>query len=127
MADIRKLYIDFISDLDPFTDITEHENMSIKSMLYNLNEIKKNWNFEPSDPLYNRINTLIDLFTILKWWRYWTMKVKSFIKALNNAKKVNPNILHAIELYETWLITFDDCLYEIHMEYHSNRLNRIED
>ena len=29
------------------------------------------------------------------------MKVKSFIKALNNAKKVNPNILHAIELYET--------------------------
>lgn len=66
MADIRKLYIDFISDLDPFTDITEHENMSIKSMLYNLNEIKKDWNFAPSDPLYNRINTLIDLFTILK-------------------------------------------------------------
>lgn len=54
------------------------------------------------------------------------MKVKSFIKALNNAKKVNPSILHAIELYETGLITFDDCLYEIHMEYHSGLQRRDE-
>lgn len=54
------------------------------------------------------------------------MKVKSFIKALNNAKKVNPSILHAIELYETGLITFDDCLYEIHMEYHAGLQRRDE-
>ena len=54
------------------------------------------------------------------------MKVFSFIKALNRAKKENPDIQKCIDLFESGLITFDDCLYEIHMEYHSNKLNRIE-
>lgn len=66
MADIRKLYIEFIEMLDPYEDIEPHKSLSINGMLYNLMEIKKNWDIEPAAPEYNRLNTLIELFSILK-------------------------------------------------------------
>lgn len=70
MADIKKLYIEFINDFDPYVDISEHKNLSISGMLYNLKYILKDIEclIDFSDysgdsiNLYNRCNTLIDIF-----------------------------------------------------------------
>lgn len=73
MADIRKLYIDLIQDYDPYTDIHEHNNLSNSAMLYNLQNLQKDFlclvdfaDFsKASIDLLNRCNTLIDLFEAL--------------------------------------------------------------
>lgn len=71
MADIKKLYLELITDYDPFTDINEHKKLELCEMLYNLEEIKKN-DLEESDDyiLINRFNTLIELFHVLGYNAY---------------------------------------------------------
>ena len=66
MADIKKLYIDLITDYDPYTDINELLNSSPSEMLYNMMEIQRN-NIESIDDeaMVNRFNTLIELFKAL--------------------------------------------------------------
>lgn len=66
MADIKKLYIDLITDYDPYTDINELLNSSPSEMLYNMMEIQRN-NIESIDDeaIVNRFNTLIELFKAL--------------------------------------------------------------
>jgi hypothetical protein len=66
MADIKKLYIDLITDYDPYTDINELLNSSPSEMLYNMIEIQRN-NIESIDDeaIVNRFNTLIELFKAL--------------------------------------------------------------
>jgi hypothetical protein len=66
MADIKKLYIDLITDYDPYTDINELLNSSPSEMLYNMIEIQRN-NIESIDDkaIINRFNTLIELFKAL--------------------------------------------------------------
>lgn len=66
MADIKKLYIDLITDYDPYTDINELLNNSPSEMLYNMMEIQRN-NIESIDDkaIVNRFNTLIELFKAL--------------------------------------------------------------
>jgi len=66
MADIKKLYIDLITDYDPYTDINELLNSSPSEMLYNMTEIQRN-NIESIDDksIVNRFNTLIELFKAL--------------------------------------------------------------
>lgn len=67
MADIKNLYIEFISSLCPFEDMEEHNNISFSDMLYNLIEIKKDFNYIDRETMamYNRLNTLIDIFKSL--------------------------------------------------------------
>ena len=67
MIDIRKLYIDLIQDYDPYSDISEHENLTESEMLYNLIQIKENngiENIESEDDqyIYDRFLSLIGLF-----------------------------------------------------------------
>ena len=67
MIDIRKLYIDLIQDYDPYSDISEHENLTESEMLYNLIQIKENngiENIETEDDqyIYDRFLSLIGLF-----------------------------------------------------------------
>ena len=67
MIDTRQLYIDLISDYDPFSDISEHENLSESDMLYNLIEMKENNGLENIETeedqyIFDRFNTLIALF-----------------------------------------------------------------
>ncbi len=66
MADIKKLYIDLITDYDPYTDINELLNSSPSEMLYNMIEIQRN-NIESIDDkaIINRFYTLIELFKAL--------------------------------------------------------------
>ena len=66
MADIKKLYIDLITDYDPYTDINELLNSSPSEMLYNMIEIQRN-NIDSIDDkaIVNRFNTLIELFKAL--------------------------------------------------------------
>ncbi len=66
MADIKKLYIDLITDYDPYADINELLNSSPSEMLYNMIEIQRN-NIESIDDkaIINRFNTLIELFKAL--------------------------------------------------------------
>lgn len=66
MADIKKLYIDLITDYDPYTDINELLNSSPSEMLYNMIEIQRN-NINSIDDkaIVNRFNTLIELFKAL--------------------------------------------------------------
>lgn len=67
MIDTRKLYIELITDYDPYCDISEHEKLSDSEMLYNLLEIKENNGIENIDTeeeqlIYDRFIALIDLF-----------------------------------------------------------------
>ena len=67
MIDYRQLYIDLIHDYDPFTDISEHENLTDSEMLYNLIEIRDNneldsFIHEEDVYIFNRFNELISLF-----------------------------------------------------------------
>lgn len=67
MIDSRKLYIDLIQDYDPYSDISEHENLTESEMLYNLIQIKENngiENIESEDDQYihDRFLSLIGLF-----------------------------------------------------------------
>lgn len=75
MADIRRLYIDVLKDYDPYEYFEEQEqiesDLSLNIMLYNLICIVT-LNFQgctkeelKQDAIYNRMNTLIDLLTIL--------------------------------------------------------------
>ena len=68
MYHLKQIYLDLIADYDPFTDISEHTNLTCGQMLYNLIEIKKN-NFDFIDldtmKLYDRFTTLIYLFESL--------------------------------------------------------------
>ena len=66
MADIKKMYIDLITDYDPYTDINELLNSSPSEMLYNMMEIQRN-NIESinDEAIVNRFNTLIELFKAL--------------------------------------------------------------
>lgn len=66
MADIKKMYIDLITDYDPYTDINDLLNSSPSEMLYNMIEIQRN-NIESIDDkaIVNRFNTLIELFKAL--------------------------------------------------------------
>lgn len=71
MACIRKLYFDLINDFDPYYDESEIHNISNSDMLYNLKEMKNNYTIDDLKDnellsIYNRINTLIDLFQALK-------------------------------------------------------------
>lgn len=49
------------------------------------------------------------------------MKINSFIKTLNHAKKDYPEIDKYINQYESGLITFQDCLLMISTEYNSKK------
>lgn len=67
MIDTRQLYIDLISDYDPYCNISEHENLSESEMLYNLIEMKENNGIENIESeedqyIFDRFNTLIALF-----------------------------------------------------------------
>lgn len=67
MIDVRKLYIELISDYEPFEDISEHENLTESEMLYNLIEIKENNGIENIETeedqyIYDRFLSLIALF-----------------------------------------------------------------
>ena len=75
MADIRQLYIDILKDYDHYEYFEEQEqiesDLSLNIMLYNLICIVT-LNFQnctkeelKHDAIYNRMNTLIDLLTIL--------------------------------------------------------------
>ena len=75
MADIRQLYIDVLKDYDPYEYFEEQEqiesDLSLNTMLYNLICIVT-LNFQDCtkeelkhDAIYNRMNTLINLLTIL--------------------------------------------------------------
>ena len=66
MADIKKLYIDLITDYDPYIDINELLNNSPSEMLYNMIEIQRN-NIASIDDkaIVNRFNTLIEIFKAL--------------------------------------------------------------
>ena len=75
MADIRKMYLDLISDYTGFeSDLDYHKNLSNENMLYSLKVIKEN-NFDndlenlendkPLQSIYNRFCTLISIFESL--------------------------------------------------------------
>ena len=75
MADIRQLYIDVLKDYDPYEYFEEQEqiesDLSLNTMLYNLICIVT-LNFQACtkeelkhDAIYNRMNSLINLLTIL--------------------------------------------------------------
>ena len=75
MADIRKLYLELIHDYAPYEDMTEHESMTECEMLYNLIEIRENNDIDIIDNeddqiIYDRFNTLIDLFKALGYNAY---------------------------------------------------------
>ena len=59
MDDIVRMYFDFIDTLDPFRD-TDEDPTAPESMLYNLEEIKKGWQFDETDT--KKINELIAAF-----------------------------------------------------------------
>ena len=66
MSDIKQLYIELISDFDPYGDITEHETLTESEMLYNLQEIRNNFTYiDYDETIIKRFNTLIDLFIAL--------------------------------------------------------------
>lgn len=50
------------------------------------------------------------------------MKVNSYIKSLNKAKKDYPSIEKYINNYESGLITFDECLLMVYSQYHAESL-----
>ena len=64
MKDLKKLYIDFINHLDPYWESYEDPddviNISFSAMLYNLEEIKKDWQLEGED--LDKINEVIAAF-----------------------------------------------------------------
>lgn len=67
MACIRKLYFDLINDYDAYYDENELHNMSNSEILYNLKEMKKEFEqYNSIDEFYNRVCTLIELFQALK-------------------------------------------------------------
>ncbi len=71
MACIRDLYFDLIADYDDYIDLSELKDISNSEMLYNLIEMKKNFNIDDLKDIellniFNRINTLIELFQVLK-------------------------------------------------------------
>lgn len=66
ITELRKLYFDFIDFLDPYHEDEEPDkDEELSEMLYNLIEIRKDWNFEPGTEEHNRISTLIELFQAL--------------------------------------------------------------
>lgn len=64
MKDLKQQYIDFINYLDPYWQSYEDPddviNIGLPEMLYNLEEIKKDWQLEGED--LDKINEVIESF-----------------------------------------------------------------
>lgn len=71
MADIRKMYFDLVSDIYPYAecyDESPNGKETESEMLYNLINMRNDFVFPVDDDMktdFNRINTLIDIFTSL--------------------------------------------------------------
>ena len=66
MNQLKKMYIDFINALDPYWDAYEESKnvtgIEPPEMLYNLIEIKKDWDLSDDIELSKRLDALIYLF-----------------------------------------------------------------
>lgn len=62
MDKLRYRYYRFIEFINPYEDIKEHYRHTNNEMLYNLVEIKKDWNFEEGSEESVKLNDLIKDF-----------------------------------------------------------------
>lgn len=64
MASIYTKYIEFLDFVDPFETADRdsiHSDMPISDILYNLIEMRKDWNWDVDSDEYKRATELIDL------------------------------------------------------------------
>lgn len=67
MASIYTKYIEFLDFVDPFETAGRdsiHSDMSISDILYNLIEMRKDWNWDIDSDEYKRATELIDLIKL---------------------------------------------------------------
>ena len=66
LKELKRMYIEFINALDPcwdaYEDVENVTELEPEEMLYNLIEIKKDWDLTNDIELSKRLNTLIKLF-----------------------------------------------------------------